>query len=47
MPPDVADLDWDGNTTEKVLYDLFGGQRKVSFVVDIGAYEIPAGGGGQ
>lgn len=47
LPPDVADLDWDGNTTEKVTFDLFGGQRKVSFIVDMGAYEIPLGAGSQ
>jgi len=47
LPQDMADLDWDGNTIEKVPYDLFGSQRKVSFVVDMGVYEIPLGGGVQ
>lgn len=47
LPPDVADLDWDGNTTEKVPLDLNGDPRKVEFIVDMGCYETPIDTGGQ
>ena len=40
LPPDVADLDWDGNMTENVPLDLAGNNRKVQIWVDMGAYEV-------
>ena len=47
LPADVADLDWDGNTTEKVPLDLGGDPRNREFVVDMGAYETPVDPGPQ
>jgi len=44
LPQDVADLDWDGVTGEPIPFDLCGNPRKSDFIVDIGAYEIPANG---
>ncbi len=42
LPYDVADLDWNGNTTtQKIPFDLSGDRRKVQFIVDMGAYETP------
>jgi hypothetical protein len=42
LPADVADLDWDTNTTEQVPKELSGSNRKVDLTVDMGAYESPA-----
>ena len=44
---DIADLDWDGNTTEMVPFDLGGNPRKRGVIVDMGAYEAPLSGGSQ
>jgi len=44
MPDDVGDLTWDTITSEPVQVDLGGGTR-VNLVIDMGAYEIQAGGG--
>jgi hypothetical protein len=41
IPPDLSDLDEDGNTAEPVPYDLAGNQRVLDGVVDMGAYEGP------
>jgi len=47
LPPDTADLDGDGNTTEPVPFDAAGNLRIVDGngdgtpVVDMGAYEYP------
>ncbi len=40
LPPDVTDLDSDGDTTEPVPSDLSGRTRVVDGKVDIGAYEV-------
>jgi hypothetical protein len=46
LPPDVADLDWDGNTTEPIPLDIDLTPRKVGGGIpaktDIGAFEGPA-----
>jgi len=42
----VADLDWDGVTSEPIPKDLDLNTRKVSITVDMGCYEAPVGGGG-
>ncbi|UCC23004.1 MAG: right-handed parallel beta-helix repeat-containing protein [Planctomycetota bacterium] len=48
VPPDTADLDNDGNTTEPIPFDLYGlprledGDGDRSAVVDMGAYESKA-----
>ena len=47
LPMDLADLDWDGNTSELVPLDLAGNNRKVQIWVDMGAYETPIDGGAQ
>ena len=39
LPADVADLDWDGNTTEALPMDLARVVRVLSGTVDMGAYE--------
>lgn len=41
LPSDVADIDWDLNTFEKIPKDLALAGRKVNFTVDMGAYETP------
>lgn len=38
-PPDVADLDYDGNTFEDLPVDITGRERRVNFYSDYGAYE--------
>jgi hypothetical protein len=43
LPADVADLDWDGNTSEQIPFDLAGNARIVSSTVDMGAYERTTG----
>jgi len=49
LPTDVADIDWDNNTSEPTPLDLSRSPRKV-VVLDIGAYELAqdpeCGGGG-
>lgn len=49
LPTDVADIDWDNDTSEPVPLDLARNARKV-VALDIGAYELPTdpecGGGG-
>lgn len=52
IPPDLADLDGDGNTVERIPFDLGGGPRRMDIptqpdggngtqpMVDIGAYEL-------
>jgi hypothetical protein len=40
IPPDTADLDGDGNTTEPIPFDLDGLRRIADLVVDMGAYEV-------
>ena len=39
VPPDTADLDGDGDTTEPTPLDLDGNRRIVNRIVDMGAYE--------
>ena len=39
LPPDTADLDGDGDTTEPIPFDLDGGPRVWNDIVDMGAYE--------
>ena len=46
VPTDVADLDWDGDTTETVPKDLYFNTRKVQFVVDMRVHETPRDFGG-
>lgn len=41
LPADVADLDWDNNTTETLPHDLAGQYRSIQGNVDMGAYEGP------
>lgn len=45
LPTDVADIDWDSNTTELIPRDL-GFAVRISSGLDIGAYERKTGGGG-
>ena len=40
VPPDTADLDGDGDTTEPIPLDLDGNARIFDSVVDMGAYEL-------
>jgi hypothetical protein len=40
LPPDTADLDGDGDTTEPIPLDLDGNTRVFNGVVDMGAYEL-------
>jgi hypothetical protein len=40
IPPDNADLDGDGNTTEPIPFDLDGWRRIANLVVDMGAYAV-------
>ncbi len=47
LPADVADLDWDGNTTEQLPKDLYLNSRRIESVVDMGVYETPRDLGGQ
>jgi hypothetical protein len=37
LPPDIADLDWDGNTTEPTPLDLGGNPLGTATNVDMGA----------
>ncbi|MCQ0113106.1 beta strand repeat-containing protein, partial [Zhouia amylolytica] len=39
LPTDSFDLDGDGNTTEKIPYDIAGEDRVQNTIVNIGAYE--------
>jgi len=39
LPPDIADLDWDGDTTEPLPKDLGLGARRMFYRLDMGAYE--------
>jgi hypothetical protein len=40
LPADFGDLDWDGNTTEQIPFDLTGTVARVRYnTVDMGAYE--------
>jgi len=43
VPPDTADVDQDGDTAEPLPLDLSGAARFAG-TVDIGCYELPAGG---
>jgi hypothetical protein len=45
LPPDIADIDRNGNTTEPIPLDLGLDTRVQDNRVDIGAYEQTAGGG--
>jgi uncharacterized repeat protein (TIGR01451 family) len=40
LPPDVYDLDRDGDTSEPIPIDLGGNPRVTNSVVDMGAYEL-------
>ena len=40
LPPDLADLDGDGDTAEPLPLDLAGNTRAVGTAVDMGAYEF-------
>jgi hypothetical protein len=39
VPADVADLDWGGNTTEQLPFDLTAETTRFHGTVDMGAYE--------
>ena len=39
LPPDVSDLDGDGDTAEPLPLDLLGGPRVLQDIVDMGAFE--------
>jgi len=41
LPTDVADLDWDNNTTETIPQDVARNPRLAGVAVDMGAYELP------
>ncbi len=41
LPADSSDIDGDGDTTEKIPFDLAGNARIVDGLVDIGAHEFP------
>jgi hypothetical protein len=43
LPPDIFDLDGDGNVTERISQDLRGKVRVAIGEVDIGTYEVQAG----
>jgi hypothetical protein len=48
LPLDYGDLDWDGYTeSEKTPLDLARINRKLGFLVDMGAYEAPLSGSSQ
>ena len=47
LPADVADLDWDTNTTEKTPVDLWLGGRLVPSGFEMGVDELPSSGGGK
>ena len=46
LPADVADLDWDMDTTEKTPVDLWLNTRFAPFGLEIGVNELPPSGGG-
>lgn len=39
VPPDIADLDTDGDPNEPIPYDIKGGPRILGYIVDMGAHE--------